>query len=84
MAKQYANQPSLFKLFELDEYINFIISFIERLNPDFIIERFTGEVPPRFLAGPNWGLIRNDQVNKQIENKLEELETWQGRLYNIF
>ncbi len=83
MAAQYAKQASLFNLFELDEYINFIIRFIEQLNPDFIIERFTGEVPPRFLAGPNWGLIRNDQVNKQIENKLEELETWQGKLYNI-
>jgi len=48
MALQYAKDPSLFKLFELDEYIHFIIRFIEQLNPAFIIERFTGEAPPRF------------------------------------
>lgn len=82
MAKQYTSKPALFNLFQMQEYIDFIIQFIEQLNPNFIIERFTGEVPPRFLAGPNWGLIRNDQVNKQIENQLETLNTWQGRLYN--
>ncbi len=83
MALQYAKDPSFFNLFELDEYIAFIIQFAERLNPNFIIERFTGEAPPRFLAGPNWGLIRNDQVNKQIEKKFEELNTWQGKHYKI-
>ena len=83
MAIQYAKDPSLFNLFELDEYIAFIIRFTEQLNPNFIIERFTGEAPPRFLAGPNWGLIRNDQVNKQIEKKFEELNTWQGKHYKI-
>jgi radical SAM protein (TIGR01212 family) len=81
MAKQYTNQPSLFNLFSLDEYIAFIIQFIEQLNPGFIIERFTGEVPPRFLAGPNWGMIRNDQVNKKIEDQLAQLGTWQGRIF---
>ncbi|MDB4303811.1 TIGR01212 family radical SAM protein [Desulfosarcina sp.] len=81
MAKQYSNNPEIFNLFGLEEYIDFIIRFIEQLNPEFIIERFTGEVPPRFLAGPNWGLIRNDQVNIMIENKLAQLNTWQGKLF---
>jgi len=77
--KDFRKNPEKFTLFELDEYINFIVKFIERLNPVFIIERFTGEMPPRFLTGPNWGLIRNDQVNRFIEIKMEELNTWQGR-----
>lgn len=81
MAVQYAKDSSLFNLFGLDEYINFIIQFIEQLNPEFIIERFTGEAPPRFLASPTWGLIRNDQINNQIENKLKQLNTWQGKFY---
>lgn len=82
MALEYKKDPSAFNLFTLEDYINFIISFVEKLNPDFIIERFTGEVPPRFLAGPNWGLIRNDQVNQLIEKKFEEMNTWQGKKYN--
>ena len=80
--KAFKIKPERFELFELDEYIEFIIKFIERLNPEFIIERFTGEMPPRFISGPNWGLIRNDQVNRLIEKKLEEKNTWQGRKFN--
>jgi radical SAM protein (TIGR01212 family) len=81
MANEFLTNPSVFNLFSLDEYLNFIIRFIEHLNPGFIIERFTGEVPPRFLIGPNWGLIRNDQVNLMIEKKLEQLNTWQGKKF---
>ena len=81
MSREYEKNPDGFNLFTKDDYINFIIKFIERLNPEFIIERFTGEVPPRFLAGPNWGLIRNDQINRLIENRLNELNTWQGKMY---
>ena len=80
--KTFKKNPERFKLFGLDEYIEFIIKFIERLNPEFIIERFTGEMPPRFISGPNWGLIRNDQVNRLIEKELEEKNTWQGRKFN--
>jgi len=82
IAADYKKDPTTFDLFALEEYIDFIVEFTSRLNPNFIIERFTGEVPPRFLSGPNWGLIRNDQVNLLIEKKLEELNTWQGKNYN--
>lgn len=81
MAVEYKKNPAVFNLFTLDDYIDFIVEFTSHLNPSFIVERFTGEVPPRFLAGPNWGLIRNDQVNFLIEKKFEELNTWQGKNY---
>jgi len=47
-----------------------------------VIERFAGEVPPRFLAGPGWGLIRNDQLLAKIEKRMAERGTWQGRFYS--
>ena len=50
------------------------VADINRLNPDFVVERFAGEVPPRFLAGPGWGLIRNDQILNKFEKRLEEKE----------
>ncbi|MFU8844378.1 MAG: TIGR01212 family radical SAM protein [Bacteroidales bacterium] len=81
MAGEYQNNPTSFQFFTLEEYIDFIISFIERLTPEMIIERFTGEIPPRFHAGPNWGGIRNDQVNILIEKRMEERDTWQGKLF---
>ncbi len=81
MAKDYKKHPAHYTLFSLDEYIDFIIRYTERLNPQFIIERFAGEVPPRFLAGPGWGLIRNDQINRAIEKEMEKRNTWQGKYY---
>lgn len=79
MEKDFKSNPSHFELFELGDYIDFVVQFTEKLNPEFIIERFTGEMPPRFIVAPDWGLIRNDQINKLIETKLEEKDTWQGK-----
>jgi len=81
MEKEYIKHPENFTFFELSEYIDFFIRFIERLNPYFVVERFAGEVPPRFLAGPGWGLIRNDQILVRFEKKLKELDTWQGKFF---
>lgn len=82
MANDYQNNSSDYQLFSLDEYIDFIIKYTERINPAFIIERFAGEVPPRFLAGPSWGKLRNDQILVAIEKEMEKRDTWQGKLYH--
>jgi radical SAM protein (TIGR01212 family) len=81
MEKQYLQDPSFFNLFSLEEYVDFIVRFLEKLNPAFVVERFTGEVPPRFLASPNWGLLRNDQIVIMIEKELEKRNIWQGKLF---
>jgi hypothetical protein len=81
MARQFKDNPDFFTLFSLDEYVEFIVAFIERLNPDFVIERFTGEVPPRFLLSQPWCNLRADQVAVMIEAELEKRDTWQGRLF---
>ncbi|MEE4198507.1 MAG: TIGR01212 family radical SAM protein [Bacteroidales bacterium] len=81
MEREYKEHPENFTFFELTEYIDFIIQLVERLNPGFVVERFAGEVPPRFLAGPGWGLIRNDQILVKFENRLKELDTWQGKYF---
>lgn len=81
MALEYASNPEDFLHFNLSDYINFIIRFAEKLNPAFVIERFSGEVPPRFLAVPSWGLLRTDQVNLMIEKELEKRDSWQGKFY---
>jgi uncharacterized protein len=82
MEKEFQNNPGDFKLFSLEDYLDFFISFLERLNPAFVVERFTGEAPPRFLAGEGWGKKRSDQIVDLIEKRLKELDTWQGRLYS--
>jgi uncharacterized protein len=81
MEQEYRENPEAFQLFTWDEYLDFFIKFLEHLNPSIVVERFTGEAPPRFLAGPGWGEKRTDQIVNLIEKRLEELDTWQGRLY---
>jgi radical SAM protein (TIGR01212 family) len=81
METEYKNKPGDFSLFTWEEYLDFFILFLERLNPEIVVERFTGEAPPRFLTGEGWGKKRTDQIVNLIEKRLEELNTWQGRLY---
>jgi radical SAM protein (TIGR01212 family) len=83
MAEEFKIRSEDFVCFSLEEYIEFIIDFVEKLNPAFVIERFAGEVPPRFLAGPGWGLIRNDQIINMIERRMRERDTWQGKKFDI-
>lgn len=79
MADEYIANPSDFQLFTLEDYIEFVIDFIERLNPNIVIERFAGEVPPRFLVSKPWLNLRYDQVLSLIEKRLEERNTYQGK-----
>jgi uncharacterized protein len=81
MAIDYEQNPGNFDFFEMEEYIRFFITILERLNPSFVLERFAAEVPPRYLAGPGWGLVRNFTLLQMLEKRLEEMDTWQGRLF---
>ncbi len=81
MESEFIENPDDFVVFSLQDYMDFIIEFLELLNPAIVVERFTGEAPPRFLAHIPWGKIRAEQIGTMIEKRLEELDTWQGRSY---
>ncbi|WP_321298707.1 TIGR01212 family radical SAM protein [Marinifilum fragile] len=80
MAKEYEQNPEPFYMFELDEYLDFIVNVIERINPDVMLERFTNQAPPGWLIAPKWGLKNYQFVNK-LNNLLKERNTWQGKLF---
>ena len=80
MEKEYEECPQDFERFTLDEYLDFFADMLERLRPDLYIERFAGEVPPRFVNETPWGLIRNAELLRLLDKRLEERDTWQGRL----
>ena len=80
MEKEFAEKREDFVQFGLDEYIGFFTELLERLRPDLYIERFVGEVPPRFVNETPWGLIRNVELLRLLEQELEARNTWQGRL----
>jgi len=80
MEQEFAEHPEEFERFSLDEYLDFFADILERLRPDIHIERFVGEVPPRFVNETPWGLIRNVELIRLLDKRLEERQTWQGRL----
>ncbi len=80
MEEEYRKYPASFTVFSVNEYLDFIVKYLEYLNPSIVVERIAGETPPRYNSGEKWGL-RYDQILVELEKKMEERNTWQGRLY---
>jgi len=65
---------------EREEYVELVVDFLELLPPDMIIQRLTGD-PPRGsnLLAPKWARDKLKTLDL-IRNRLEESNTWQGKL----
>ena len=81
MEAEYEEHPENFLTQTLEEYLDMIVDMLERLRPDLYIERIAGEVPPRFVKETRWGLVRNFQILHLLDERLEQRDTWQGRLF---
>jgi radical SAM protein (TIGR01212 family) len=80
MAEEFKMNPGDFSLFTFEEYIDLVIAFAERLAPGIMIDRISGEAPPRLLDDPRDWHMRSNEIFRLFEQRLEERETWQGRL----
>ena len=81
MFKQYTEDPGYFSLFSVDSYLQLLLSFMERLNPDTVIERFTAEAPADILVAPKWSL-KNFEFTAKFEKHLNENNAWQGKFFD--
>lgn len=81
MEREFAQYPGDFLQWTLDGYLDLMVDILERLRPEICIERIAGEVPPRFVSEMRWGMIRNFQILHMLDGRLEERDTWQGRLF---
>ncbi|QYY35440.1 TIGR01212 family radical SAM protein [Ruficoccus sp. ZRK36] len=81
LADEYLADPSRFHLFSPEEYLETVVDYLERLNPQIVVERFTSEAPADLLLAPDWGKLRNYQFAMKVEKRLRERDTYQGRLY---
>ncbi|MDL2282816.1 TIGR01212 family radical SAM protein, partial [Parabacteroides sp. OttesenSCG-928-G06] len=80
MGREFLQYPERFHLYSADEYIELVIDFMERLNPSFVVERFVSQSPKELLIAPDWGL-KNYQFTAKVNRRLEERDSWQGKLY---
>ena len=81
MAQEFDEHPERFRFWTVDAYIDLVVEVLRRLRPDVVVERFASEAPPRYHHGPNWGLIRNEELWRRLEERLRERDTYQGELY---
>ena len=80
MAQEYVECPNDFSLFSLDEYIETVVDYVERLRPDIVLERFASQSPKELLIAPDWG-IKNHEIVEKVKRLMRERDTWQGKFY---
>lgn len=78
METEYRDHPDRFLPLAADDYVQFLCDYLERMSPEIVIERFSAEVPPRYLAVSQWNLLRHDALVRKVEEELERRDTWQG------
>ncbi|MCJ8343587.1 MAG: TIGR01212 family radical SAM protein [Cetobacterium sp.] len=79
LAIYYKNKP--FKVFQMNEYIDYVVDILEVLNPNMVIHRLTGDGKKEDLIEPLWSLNKRAVLNG-IHKRLKERETYQGRISN--
>ena len=80
MAVEYVENPADFHLFAMEDYIETVVDYVERLSPDIVLERFASQSPKELLIAPDWG-IKNHELVDKVKARMRERGTWQGRLY---
>ena len=78
LADEYEQQP--FHIYTIDEYIQLIAAYIQRLRPDMILERFVSQSPKELLIAPHWGL-KNYEFTNLLVNYLKQHKIHQGQFF---
>ena len=81
MAEQYQENPSAFKLYTADDYLEFIAKLISHMPLDIYLERFVNQSPAEYLIAPKWHL-KNYEFTNKLENILEQRGITQGCKFN--
>ena len=82
MEKEYREHPEDFHFFQVDDYAQLVIDYIQLLNPTVVVERFLSQSPKDLVLTPDWGL-KNYEFTNRIVNKMEELGAYQGKQFKI-
>lgn len=62
------------------DYVDLLCDFLERLRPEMVIHRLSGDAPPDYLVAPLWCLDK-PALLAAIHQELERRDSWQGKHY---
>lgn len=70
-------QDSPFPTFGYEEYLDFLVDFIERLSPEIVLQRLFATAPDDILVAPRWDRTRQ-QIIHDIEKRFSLRDAFQG------
>ena len=74
-------ERGLFKTLTMESYLALLIACLERLSPDIVVHRLTGDGPKDLLIAPVWSSAKRTVLN-ELHRRMKLENTWQGRLYH--
>ena len=77
LAEEFERSP--FHIYSVEEYIELISCYIQRLRKDLVLERFVSQSPKELLIAPQWGL-KNHEFTDLLNNYLIKHQIHQGSL----
>lgn len=78
LAADYAN--GAFECLSKEHYLDILIRCIDRLDPQIVLHRVTGDGPAKLLIAPVWSLYKWDTLNT-LHRLMQEGGHYQGRDY---
>ncbi len=79
LAIMYKNKP--FKILTREEYINIVCDQLERLRPEIVIHRITGDPMESQLIEPKW-LTNKTTILNDIDKEMVKRNTYQGKKWS--
>lgn len=80
LAKDYAQ--GLFTTMEMEEYLDILFACIQRLSPDVVIHRLTGDGAKRDLIAPLWTADKKRVINT-LRREMDNQDIRQGNRYGL-
>ena len=68
------------QMMERQNYVRTVVDFLERIPPETIVERVSGDAPPDYLIAPMWCLEKS-KLRLEIEREFNRRATRQGSRY---
>jgi hypothetical protein len=65
-------------MLERRDYVRIVCDFLERLPPEMVIHRLSGDAPPDYLVAPLWCLDK-PALLCAIQGELQRRDSWQGK-----
>lgn len=75
LERMFAEQP--FHIYTVEEYIELVTEYVQRLRWSLVLERFTSQSPKEMLVAPQWGL-KNHEFADRLNNHMRAVGARQG------